>query len=117
MISVVGGGIMGALSALVAARLTHNGQVHWWAPPESPQRDDGAQARAYALAPQTVELLKELGIWTALADKAQPVAAMQVFHVDPAAQVDLLASDAQMDALAHIVVHADLLAACEQATQ
>lgn len=117
MISVVGGGIMGALSALVAARFAHNGAVDWWAPPENPQRDDGAQARAYALAPQTVDLLKELGIWTALADKAQPVGAMQVFHVHPAAQVDLLASDAQLDALAHIVVHADLLAACEQATQ
>ncbi len=117
MISVVGGGIMGALSALVAARLTHNGPVDWWAPPENPQRDDGAQARAYALAPKTVDLLKELGIWTALAEKAQPVGAMQVSHVDPVAQVDLLASDAQMDALAHIVVHADLLAACEQATQ
>jgi 2-octaprenyl-3-methyl-6-methoxy-1,4-benzoquinol hydroxylase/2-octaprenylphenol hydroxylase len=117
VISVVGGGIMGALSALVAARFTHNGGVDWWAPPENPHRDDGAQARAYALAPQTVDLLKELGIWTALADKAQPVGAMQVFHVDPAAQVDLLASDAQMDALANIVGHADLLAACEQATQ
>jgi len=114
VISVVGGGIMGALSALVAARF---GLVDWWAPSENPQRDDGAQARAYALAPQTVELLRELGIWTALADKAQPVVAMQVFHVQPAAQVDLLASDAQLEALAHIVVHADLLAACEQAAQ
>jgi 2-octaprenylphenol hydroxylase len=118
VISVVGGGIMGALSALVAARFTHNGGVDWWAPPENPKRDDGAQARAYALAPQTVDLLKELGIWTALADKAQPVGAMQVFHVQPAAQVDLLASDAQLEALAHIVVHADLLAdplACDPA--
>ncbi|MFZ9162648.1 MAG: hypothetical protein ACO21Q_08485 [Burkholderiaceae bacterium] len=59
---------MGALSALVAARFTHNGGVVWWAPPENPHRDDGAQARAYALAPQTVDLLKDLGIWTALAD-------------------------------------------------
>lgn len=113
MIAVVGGGIMGALSALVAARMD---AVEWWAPAEQPQRDDGAQARAYALAPQTVELLKELGIWTALADKVQPVSAMQVFHVQPAAQVDLLAADTGLDALAHIVVHADLLAACEQAT-
>jgi 2-octaprenylphenol hydroxylase len=114
MISVVGGGIMGALSALVAARF---GPVQWWAPPENPQRDDGAQARAYALAPQTVDLLKELGLWSSLESKAQPVSSMQVSHVEPAAQIDLLASEAGLDALATIVVHADLLAACEQATQ
>ena len=52
---VVGGGILGSLSALALSRLGID--TRWVGPREPAQRDDAAQARAYALAPSTVRLL------------------------------------------------------------
>ncbi|MGA1693217.1 MAG: FAD-dependent monooxygenase, partial [Burkholderiaceae bacterium] len=108
---VVGGGILGALSALTLARLGLS--TRWVGPPEVAQRADHAQARAYALAPTTVALLERLGVWAHLATLAQPVVRMEVFQVAPAARLDFLAADVGEPALAQMVTHADLLAACE----
>jgi 2-polyprenylphenol 6-hydroxylase len=108
---VVGGGILGALSALTLARLGL--ATRWVGPPEAAQRADHAQARAYALAPTTVALLERLGVWAHLATLAQPVVRMEVFQVAPAARLDFLAADVGEPALAQMVTHADLLAACE----
>ena len=108
---VVGGGILGALSALTLARLGL--ATRWVGPPEMVQRADHAQARAYALAPTTVALLERLGVWAHLATLAQPVVRMEVFQVAPAARLDFLAADVGEPALAQMVTHADLLSACE----
>jgi ubiquinone biosynthesis UbiH/UbiF/VisC/COQ6 family hydroxylase len=108
---VVGGGILGALSALTLARLGL--ATRWVGPPEAAQRADHAQARAYALAPTTVALLERLGVWAHLATLAQPVVRMEVCQVAPAARLDFLAADVGEPALAQMVTHADLLAACE----
>lgn len=108
---VVGGGILGALSSLSLSRLGI--ATRWVGPPEPAQRADAAQARAYALAPPTVSLLERLGVWAHLTDAAQPVARMEVFQVAPPARLDFLAADVGETALAQMVSHADLLAACE----
>ena len=110
--AVVGGGIMGACTCLVLAE--HGHQVWWYAPEEPPRRGDGAQARAYALSPETVSLLESLGVWNRVAEKAKAVSAMEIYP--RAAEIGvacLKAEDVSSDYLAQILGHAELRAACE----
>lgn len=111
--AILGGGILGALSSLMLVR--EGRSVRWLATPEPPQREDGAHQRAYALSPRTVALLKDLGVWGGLGALAQPVVKMEVSHVQPSAQVDLLPHASGRDELSLMVLHADLLRACEEA--
>ncbi|WVN41988.1 FAD-dependent monooxygenase [beta proteobacterium MWH-UniP1] len=111
-IAVIGGGIMGALACLTAAHLGH--QVIWFGPEEQ-GRTDGADARNYALAPLTVDLLKRLGVWTAAQPHACTVTRMEVFTGNT--RVDLSATDAGADFLSVMILHRDLLNALEQAVQ
>ena len=115
-VAVAGGGIVGACASLVFARAGHS--VVWYAPPEPLRRADGAQARAYALAPDTVQFLQAMGIWNPVGPRARAVTAMEVYprKTDPRPVV-LLAQDAGVPQLAHILGHADLLHACERACQ
>ena len=99
------------MSALALSRLGID--TRWVGPREPAQRDDAAQARAYALAPSTVRLLERLGVWAHLIDTAQPVVRMEISQVAPRARFDVLAADLGEPALAQMVVHADLMAACE----
>jgi ubiquinone biosynthesis UbiH/UbiF/VisC/COQ6 family hydroxylase len=110
--TVVGGGIVGALAAVALAKKGF--AVQWFAPPEPAQREDGAQARAYAISPASMALLHSLGVTNqSLVGASQPVRRMEVFHLSPAARVDL-APPSSTDALATIVVHAQLLSVCEK---
>jgi 2-octaprenylphenol hydroxylase len=111
-IAVVGGGVMGSLASLTAAHLGLN--VAWFGPQEQ-DRTDGADARNYALAPLTVELLKRLGVWKAIEPHACVVTRMEVFS--GATRVDLAASDAGSEFLSAMVLHKNLLNALEQAVQ
>jgi ubiquinone biosynthesis UbiH/UbiF/VisC/COQ6 family hydroxylase len=111
-ITVVGGGIMGALASLTAAQLGY--QVVWFGPKEQ-GRADGADSRNYALAPLTVDLLQRLGVWRAVAPLSCTVTRMEVFAGD--ARVDLAATDAGTEFLSMMILHRDLLAALEQAVQ
>ena len=110
--AVVGGGIMGACTCLVLAEQGH--RVHWYAPEEPPRRSDGAQARAYALSPETVALLASLGVWRAVAGLARAVGAMEIYpRTAERGMAQLKAGDVSSDYLAQILGHAELLAACE----
>lgn len=111
-VTVVGGGIMGCLASLTAAHLGLN--VAWFGPQEQ-GRTDGADARNYALAPLTVELLKRIGVWQAIEPHACMVTRMEVFSGET--RVDLAASDAGSEFLSAMVLHKDLLNALEQAVQ
>jgi 2-polyprenylphenol 6-hydroxylase len=111
-ITVVGGGIVGCLASLTAAHLGHS--VAWFGPQEQ-VRADGADARNYALAPLTVDLLKRLGVWQAVEPHACMVTRMEVFSSDT--RIDLAASDAGSEFLSAMVLHKDLLNALEQAVQ
>jgi len=110
--AVVGGGVMGALSALTAAQLGM--RVLWFGPTES-DRIDGAQARNYALSPSSVDLLKRLGVWPALEELSCKVTRMEVFS--GSTRVDLTASDSGSEFLAAMVTHGHLLSSLEQAVQ
>jgi len=115
-VAVVGGGIVGACASLVIAQAGH--RVTWYAPSEPARRADGAQARAYALAPGTVRLLESLGVWARIQARARPVVCMEVYARPVDRQpITLAASDVAADALAQILGHAELLQACEQAAQ
>ncbi|MEY2776149.1 MAG: hypothetical protein RLY30_247 [Pseudomonadota bacterium] len=110
--AVVGGGIAGALSCLVLAQ--EGVRVDWYAPHEAEIRDDGAQARAYALAPGSRALLEALGVWNKIA-AAQPVLRMEITQSEPFGRVHLSAEESEVPQLADMVPHADLLAASEAA--
>jgi len=110
--AVVGGGIAGALSGLVLAR--EGVRVDWYAPREAEIREDGAQARAYALAPGSRALLEALGVWNKIA-AAQPVLRMEITQTEPFGRVHLSAEESKVPELATMVSHADLLAAAEAA--
>ncbi len=103
---------MGALTSLVAS---HLGYSVLWCGPEEHGRTDGADARNYALAPLTVDLLKRLGVWTALEPHTCTVTRMEVFS--EGARIDLNATDAGAEFLSEMVLHTDLLAALESAVQ
>ena len=110
-LAIVGGGVMGALSALTAAQ--QGLKVLWFGPAEADRPD--AAARNYALSPATVALLKRLGVWPALAAQSCAVTRMEVFSGDT--RVDLTASDSGAEFLSSMVTHRDLLDALEQAVQ
>lgn len=115
-VAVAGGGIMGACVSLLLAQAGH--RVVWFAPQEPLRRNDGAQARAYALAPGSVRLLERLGVWSQVSARARPVVAMEVYPRPTDAQpVTLSAQDVGTRELAQILGHAELLHACEQAAQ
>jgi ubiquinone biosynthesis UbiH/UbiF/VisC/COQ6 family hydroxylase len=109
-ITVIGGGVMGALASLLAASLGHS--VTWFGPKEQ-GRTDGADARNYALAPLTVDLLKRLGVWAAIEPHGCVVARMEVSSGDT--RVDLSATDSGSEYLSIMVLHRDLLDSLEQA--
>ena len=111
-ITVIGGGIMGALTSLLAAQSGF--KVNWFGPEES-DRTDGAGARNYALSPLTVDLLKKVGVWAAIDSSSCKVAHMEVFTAGT--RVDLSATDAGAEFLSVMVLHQDLLNALEQAVQ
>jgi ubiquinone biosynthesis UbiH/UbiF/VisC/COQ6 family hydroxylase len=108
-LAIVGGGVMGALSALTAAQL---GLKALWFGPAEADRTDGADARNYALSPATVGLLKRLGVWPALEANSCAVTRMEVFS--GASRVDLTASDSGAEFLSTMVTHRNLLDALEQ---
>lgn len=109
-IAVIGGGIMGALTCLTAA---HLGESVLWFGQKEQDRADGADARNYALAPLTVDLLKRIGVWAAVEPFTCTVSRMEVFTGKT--RVDLSATDAGADYLSVMVLHRDLLRALEQA--
>ena len=109
-IAVVGGGIMGALTCLTAA---HLGESILWFGQKEQDRTDGADARNYALAPLTVDLLKRIGVWAAVEPLTCTVSRMEVFTGKT--RVDLSATDAGADYLSVMALHRDLLNALEQA--
>ena len=111
-ITVIGGGVMGALTSLLAAQSGF--KVNWFGPDES-GRADGAEARNYALSPLTVKLLKKVGVWAAIDSASCTVAHMEVFTAGT--RVDLSATDAGAEFLSVMVLHQDLLNALEQAVQ
>ena len=112
MMAVVGGGIMGALSAIAASQAGLS--VLWFGPVEQ-GRQDGAHARNYALGPASVDLMRRLGVWQAVASSSVPITRMEVYAGE--SRVDLSASDAGTDFLSSMILHRELLDGLEHAVR
>ncbi|MEM6587685.1 MAG: UbiH/UbiF/VisC/COQ6 family ubiquinone biosynthesis hydroxylase [Pseudomonadota bacterium] len=76
-ILIVGGGINGSVLALGLAQTGRSVTVID-AVPEPVRRNAGFDGRSYALALTSVRLLKGIGIWDQIADKAQPILEIKV---------------------------------------
>ncbi|MEO0372698.1 MAG: UbiH/UbiF/VisC/COQ6 family ubiquinone biosynthesis hydroxylase [Pseudomonadota bacterium] len=76
-ILIVGGGINGSVLALGLAQTGRSVTVID-AQPEAVRRNAGFDGRSYALALTSVRLLKAIGIWDRIADKAQPMLEIKV---------------------------------------
>jgi 2-octaprenyl-6-methoxyphenol hydroxylase len=72
---IVGGGLAGLSLALALAR---EGVAATLVDPAPAPRGAGFDGRAYALAHASVRLLRNLGVWPALAAEAQPILAVKV---------------------------------------
>ena len=79
---IVGGGLNGASLALALARGGLS-SILLDATPTPKRRAPGFDGRAYALAAASVKLMQGLGVWPAVTDKAQPVAAIEIFDGRP----------------------------------
>ncbi len=112
-VAVVGGGILGAAAALLCAR--HGLAVDWYAPPEDPQRSDGAAHRAYTLAPRSQTLLASLGVWPSLEPQTQPVHAMHLRLCEPPPGASWQLASSSPQPLARTCLHHALLSALEAA--
>lgn len=103
-IAVVGGGMVGAAAALALSKagfatalLEARSPVAW-----NPQNE--VDLRVVGLAPSSVLLLEELGVWTSIRQsRACPYAQMHVWETDSGAAVHFDAADEDRDLLGYIV--------------
>ncbi len=101
---VVGGGMVGAATALASARagfatalVEARAPVAW-----SPQ--DEVDLRVVGLAPSSIALLHDLGVWTSIRDsRASPYAHMHVWDAATGASIDFDAASEGRDLLGYIV--------------
>jgi 2-octaprenyl-3-methyl-6-methoxy-1,4-benzoquinol hydroxylase len=104
-IVVVGGGVVGACAALALARDGRRvALVEAHAP--SPWREDAPDLRVYALAPDAIALLDELGAWPGIAAaRAQPFTDMRVWDAAGGGELHFDAMQVGRQSLGHIVEH------------
>ena len=103
-IAVVGGGMVGAAAALALSRagfatalLEAHAPVAW-------QRLDDVDLRVVGLAPSSIKLLDELGVWTSIRDaRACAYTHMHVWDAGNGAAIDFDAADEGRDQLGCIV--------------
>jgi 2-octaprenyl-3-methyl-6-methoxy-1,4-benzoquinol hydroxylase len=103
---VVGGGVVGACAAL---GLAHDGRNVALVEAHAPEawRETDPDLRVYALAPDAIALLDELGAWPRIAAaRAQPFADMRVWDAAGGGELHFTAMQAGRPSLGHIVEHA-----------
>lgn len=103
-VAVVGGGMVGAAAALALARagfataLIEARAPALWSP------DDDVDLRVVGLAPSSVSLLHDLGVWTSIRGlRASPYAHMHVWDAENGAAIHFDAADEGRDLLGYIV--------------
>lgn len=104
-IVVVGGGVVGACAALALAR---DGQrvALVEAHPPAPWREDAPDLRVYALAPDAIALLDDVGAWPRIASaRTQPFADMRVWDAAGGGELHFSAMQVGRASLGHIVEH------------
>ncbi|MGL9733735.1 MAG: 2-octaprenyl-6-methoxyphenyl hydroxylase [Symbiopectobacterium sp.] len=104
-ILIVGGGMAGATLALAISALSGGTLPVEVIEAHSPldRAHPGFDARAIALAEGTVQQLKRIGIWQAMASEAEPIRAVHVSDRGHAGVVNMQASDYRTIALGYVV--------------
>ena len=103
-IAVVGGGMVGAAAALALRRAGFSVALLEARPPLPWQPQDDMDLRVVGLAPSSIKLLDELGVWTSIRDaRAAPYAHMHVWDADNGAAIDFNAADEGRHQLGYIV--------------
>ena len=111
---IAGGGLVGALAALLFARA----RPDWQLQVIEPQAEGPAQdRRTIALAAGTVDLLQQIGLWQQLAEQASPIAHIHVSDRGYLGSTRLHAHQEGVAALGQVIAAAGLTKALYEACQ
>lgn len=103
-VAVVGGGMVGATAALALARAGFSTALLEARAPTAWNVSDEVDLRVVGLAPSSLALLDDLGVWTSICDaRAGPYAHMHVWDAESGAAIDFDAASEGHDLLGHIV--------------
>ncbi len=103
-VAVVGGGMVGAAAALALARAGFSTALLEVREPAAWSADDEVDLRVVGLAPSSLALLDDLGVWMSIRDaRAGPYAHMHVWDAESGAAIDFDAASEGRDLLGYIV--------------
>lgn len=101
---VVGGGMVGAAAALALARAGFATALAEAREPSPWRVEDEVDLRVVGLAPSSIALLDDLGVWTSIRDsRAGPYTHMHVWDAENGAAIDFDAASEGRDLLGYIV--------------
>ncbi|GLQ99817.1 UbiH/UbiF/VisC/COQ6 family ubiquinone biosynthesis hydroxylase [Dyella mobilis] len=103
-IAVVGGGMVGSAAALALSRAGFSTALLEAKPPSPWDAQDEVDLRVVGLAPSSIALLEELGVWTSIRQaRACAYARMHVWDAESGAAIDFDAASEGRDLLGYIV--------------
>jgi 2-polyprenylphenol 6-hydroxylase len=103
-VAVVGGGMVGAAAALALARAGFATALLEARAPTAWSADDEVDLRVVGLAPSSIALLDDMGVWASIRDaRSSPYRHMHVWDDQSGAAIDFDAVDEGRDLLGHIV--------------
>ena len=103
-VAVVGGGMVGAAAALALARAGFATALIEAREPAPWSSEQEVDLRVVGLAPSSIALLDELGVWASIrASRSSPYAQMHVWDAESGAAIHFDAADEGRDLLGHIV--------------
>ena len=103
-VAVVGGGMVGAAAALALARAGFSTALLEARAPTAWRVDDEVDLRVVGLAPSSLALLEDLGVWTSIRDaRVGPYAHMHVWDAENGAAIDFDAASEGHGLLGYIV--------------
>lgn len=101
---VVGGGMVGSAAALALARAGFATALAEARAPAPWSAQDEVDLRVVGLAPSSIELLNDLGVWTSIRDsRAGPYTHMHVWDAESGSAIDFDAASDGRDLLGYIV--------------
>ncbi len=103
-VAVVGGGMVGAATALALAQAGFSTALLEAHAPRPWSAHDEVDLRVVGLAPSSIALLDDLGVWTSIRDaRASPYAHMHVWDAESGAAIDFDAASEGRERLGYIV--------------
>jgi 2-octaprenyl-3-methyl-6-methoxy-1,4-benzoquinol hydroxylase/2-octaprenylphenol hydroxylase len=103
-VAVVGGGMVGAATALALARAGFATALLEARAPKAWNPHDEVDLRVVGLAPSSIALLDDLGVWPSIRDaRASPYAHMHVWDAESGAAIDFDAASEGRELLGYIV--------------